>query len=199
MHKAAPTNMNSLSRAIINTKVYFSLWTSTLHALCPCLAHLGTSWRSSHAAGENQPWRHSQSLGHGKLPHSPEFPILQRAEVSPALSLQFDPQLCHIHPVPSAVPNTAADALALLASIPHAAILDVPAFQTHILSIIWCIFICDCHDFSPSVWLNGSSVVQISVLHSAALFQVFQASMTAPSHWYHLHHAHKTPDRDNFT
>lgn len=99
------------------------------------------------------------------------------AEDSSALGLSFS--FCTLilssatsTPVPSPVPNPAADAPALLASI-----LDIPAFQIPSPPSA------DSFPFVTSAlqlgWMGLQFVVQISLLHSAALFHISQASRTA--------------------
>lgn len=131
--------------------VFFS---SNLNSACslPLPGCLGISWRSSHAAGQNQPQRHSQPLRYVKLPHFQSTVGLSFSFYTLILSSATST------PEPSPVPNPAADAPSLACSHSSWYILDVPAVQTHISSISWLIFICDCHHFSPSVCLNGSSV-----------------------------------------
>lgn len=204
MHKAAPTNMNSLSRAIINTEVYFPLWTSTLHML------FAPAWPTWEQAGGHPMLLVRISLGGIPSPLGTGSCLIPHsAEGSSSLGWSFS--FCTFSAVwSSALPHPPQ----CPALFPTQLLMLLPCLLPLLMLLFWIsqlsrLTSCPSADAFSSVttmtstlqfdWMVPQFVVQISVLHSAALFQVFQASMTAPSHWHHLHHAHETPDRDNFT
>lgn len=135
---------------------------------------LGISWRSSHAAGQNQPQRHSQPLRYVKLPHLQSTVGLSFSFYTLILSSATST------PEPSPVPNPAADAPALLAPIPHDPfwMSQLSRLTSHPSADSFS-FVTATTSALQSVWMVLQFVVQISLLHSAVLFHVSQASRTA--------------------